>query len=351
MPADLSDALAFARDSETRMPRDLAAFLREHNRDEGVHGAITGPLLPRGDSTGVVLRRGECIARWGAPEQPGVCFSLTKCFVSALAGVAVADGLIGLDDRVAASVPGPWFTGAHNGAITWRHLLQLTSEWRGTLFGKPDAVDWHRVAGGAAPAGTPRKGSARVLQAPGTHWEYNDVRMNALVLALTHVLARALPEVLKARVMDPIGASDEWSWHGYDDAFVKVGDRVLPSVAAGAHWGGGVFASAFDLARLGELYRRRGEWNGRAVLPVSWVDACISPGDVNRSYGMLWWLNEEGAFEGLPRGSFWGGGLGGHLLWIDPAHELVVVTRWIEQERRVPLLRRIVAAIDTETLA
>ncbi len=62
----------------------------------------------------------------------------------------------------------------HNGAVTWRHLLHQTSEWKGTLLDKPDLVDRNRdvVTGDNS-----KKATHCDLQAPGTFYEYNDVRV------------------------------------------------------------------------------------------------------------------------------------------------------------------------------
>ena len=61
-----------------------------------------------------------------------------------------------------------------------------------------------------------KKGAHRDLREPGGFWEYNDVRINRLSLALLRLWRRSLPEVFRAsRVMDPIGASPDWEWRGY----------------------------------------------------------------------------------------------------------------------------------------
>src|SRR3712207_9230350 len=75
-------------------------------------------------------------------------FSVSKSYLATLAGLAVDRGLIrDLDDPVREYVDDGGFDGPHNSRITWRHLLQLTSEWQGTLWCKPDSVDHNRVTG------------------------------------------------------------------------------------------------------------------------------------------------------------------------------------------------------------
>ena len=66
--------------------------------------------------------------------------------------------------------------------------------------------------------------------------------------------------------MAPIGASDTWQWHSYDHGCVEVEGERLPSVPGGSHWGGGLWADAFDHACYGLLMLARGRWRGRRLL-------------------------------------------------------------------------------------
>ena len=112
-----------------------------------------------------------------------------------------------------------------------------------------------------------KKGSKRALQEPGTYWEYNDVRVNQLSFALMRAFGRSLPDVLRERIMDPIGATQTWEWHGYENSWVEVNGTKIQSVSGGAHWGGGLWISTLDHARVGQLMLNRGQWNGMEILP------------------------------------------------------------------------------------
>ena len=221
------------------------------------------------------------------------------------------------------------FDPPHNDAITWHHLLQQTSEWEGTLWDKPDLIDRNRAVGGR-PSTAP-KGSHRDLQPPGGFWEYNDVRVNRLALALLRVWRRPLPEVFRELVMEPIGASPDWEWHGYRNSWVEIGGERVQSVSGGGHWGGGAFISARDQARIGLLMLRRGEWNGRRILSEAWIDRMREPCPLYPQYGYLWWLNTGRQL--YPSGSatsYYARGAGGNLTWIDPDNDLVAVLRWTD---------------------
>jgi len=331
--ARLATAVEFARAHETPWRRDLQAQLEANTFESPPDNEILGATAPRGDPNGMLLRGGAIVASWGDTRRVDMTFSVAKSYLSILAGLAVMDGLItDLDEPVGRTVHDGGFAGPHNGAITWRQLLQQTSEWEGTLFGKADQIDRYRslvTEFQGRPAH--RKGEARPLQAPGSYWEYNDVRVNRLGLALLRRFGRALPEVFAERIMRPIGASADWRWEGYRTSFVDLDGRRVQSVSGGGHWGGGVFIHAEDQARIGLLMLRRGVWNGQRLLPEQWIDHSVAPCPIKPDYGLLWWLNTGRQYKpSASEKSFFALGAGGNITWIDPAHDLVAVLRWID---------------------
>jgi len=326
---DFTDATAYALAHETPWPRTLRAHLESGFFEPAPDNAVIGPLPDRGGPNGVILIDGEVAATWGDPYQIDVTFSVAKSYLSLLAGIAVADGLIrDIDERVALTVDDGGFEGPHNGAITWRHLLTNTSEWEGTLFGKSDVIDRNRDL---AREGKAQKGAARPLQAPGTYWEYNDVRVNRLSLALLRRFRRPLPEVFRERIMDPIGASPDWRWVPYDNAWVDVDGTSMPSVPGGTHWGAGVQIHAHDQAKVGELVRLGGAWKGKQIIPESWLTQSFTPCALKREYGFLWWLNTDGLrAKSAPHGSVFAAGAGGNMTWIERGSRMVAVSRWMD---------------------
>jgi CubicO group peptidase (beta-lactamase class C family) len=123
----------------------------------------------------------------------------------------------------------------------------------------------------------------------------------------------------------------------------------VPVVSGGAHWGGGLFVSAEDLALVGQLHLDRGRAGGRQVLSEQWMDLIWTPCSVKREYGYLWWLNDTNkVWPGAPRTGRCARGNGGrHLLWVDPARNLVVVSRWGEDVGE--LLTDVSAAVPPRT--
>jgi CubicO group peptidase (beta-lactamase class C family) len=329
--ARLAQAVRFAQSHETPWPRDLRRHIEGGHFEPPPFNQILGPTAPRGAPNGLLLRHGRVVASFGDTLAVDMTFSVAKSYLSVLAGIAVADGLIAdLDAPVGRSVTDGGFASEHNRAITWRHLLQQTSEWEGTLWGKSDQIDRNRVVG---VEGRAAKGQARPLRPPGSYWEYNDVRVNRLSLALLHRFQRALPEIFAERIMGPIGASSDWRWEGYENSFVEIGGRRLQSVPGGGHWGGGVFIHAQDQARVALMMLRGGIWEGRRILPADWIAASVAPCDVNPIYGLMWWLNTgRQKYRAASAASFFALGAGGNVCWIDPATDIVAILRWIAPE-------------------
>ncbi len=344
-PARLAEATAFAAERETLWPRDIRAHLESGCFEPPPWNAVIGPTAPRGSPNGLVLRHGKVAARWGDTRQVDMVFSVAKSCLSLLAGLAVADGLIrDLDEPVGATVEDGGFDGPHNGAITWRHLLEQTSEWEGTLWGKPDIIDRNRTLGGDRP--DPKKGEARPLKTPGAFWEYNDIRINRLSLALLRRFGRALPAIFRERIMDPIGASSDWRWEGYENSFVEIGGRQIQSVSGGGHWGGGMFIHAEDLVRIGQLMLERGSWNGRQLVDPAWIGRSVAPAALNPAYGLLWWLNtDRKPYPSASAESYFAKGAGGNYIWIDPANDIVVVLRWLDAPALDGFIARVMAAL------
>jgi CubicO group peptidase (beta-lactamase class C family) len=176
------------------------------------------------------------------------------------------------------------FTSTHNAPITWEHLLRQTSDWSGTLWGKPDWAD-------RPPRNqTPTQWEQPELHQAGPFYKYNDTRINVLALAALYVLKRPLPEVLDESIMTTIGASSSWHWEAYDNAWVEIDGRRMKSVTGGGHFGGGMFVNAYDMARLGYLFLQHGEWEGRQVISRKWIEMARSPGPANNTYGFCNWF-------------------------------------------------------------
>lgn len=360
----LEAAIAFARAHESRAPRDLElAHYQTFGREP--FGQAVGAFHPRGAPTGVIVRHGYLVAEWGEPERADMAFSVTKSFLSTVVGLAFDRGLIPDLDQPVEPAMAPLaalgahlggerfgaerfgqpalldlFATPHNRQITWEQLLRQTSDWEGTLWGKPDWAD--------RPGPTPAEWLTRARATPGSAYEYNDVRVNVLALAALNVWRRPLPQVLKEYVMDPIGASPAWRWLGYENSWVLLDGVAVQSVSGGGHWGGGMFISARDLARFGLLTLREGRWQQRQLLSREWLRRARTPTPAEPSYGFMnFFLNTDRTLlPSAPATAFVHLGNGTNAVYVDPEHELVVVVRWIERAQLDGFVQRVLAALS-----
>jgi CubicO group peptidase (beta-lactamase class C family) len=331
--SDFAEAIAFAQANEVSWTRDPVAEPSRwgvHHVDPPPYNRLRGPVYARGGVSGVIWVRGEEVAAWGAPGRADLTFSVAKTYLALLAGIAHERGLLEPGERVSERLPGLGFDSPHNRAITWEHLLTQTSEWEGECFGMPDQVEHYRqVAHDPKPPGG-KKGQKRPLQEPGTYWEYNDVRINQLSLALLHLFRRPLPEVFMESVLRPLGGGENFRWLGYEDAWVEIDGQRMQSVPGGSHWGAGVAIGARDQARIGQLLLDSGAHEGHQLIPAEWVRKMQEPCAIAPFYGRLAWLNRDGRiFADASRSSWFMTGAGGNYVWIDPEHDMVAVVRWI----------------------
>jgi len=340
-PARLAAAVAGARDRGVVEPRELSEALQESYRKEPGY-RILGPTGRREAPAGLVIRHGRIAAEWGDPERVEMTFSVVKSFLSTVAGLAWQAGRVpDLDEPVGRRVRSGQFESAHNRPISWRHLLNQTSDWQGVLWGIEDWAD--------RPVGDdPQQWANRELHAPGSHFKYNDVRVNLLAYALLQVWRKPLPVVLREQVMDPIGASVTWRWEGYENSWVVLDGQHMQSVSGGGHFGGGLFISSLDLARFGLLMLRNGRWGETQLVPEAWLRMAREPTPVKPAYGFMWWLNTgRQSIPAAPESAYYAAGYGGNYVYIDPDNDLLVVLRWTPALADV--ITDILAALDDAT--
>ena len=236
------------------------------------------------------------------------------------------------------------FEGPHNGAITWRHLLQQTSEWEGTLFGKSDIIDRNR---NLAVEGKGRKGDARPLQAPGSilgiQRRAGEPAGAGAAAPLPPAAARGVRRThhaadrrigrLELARLSHVDGGDRRT-----DDRVGVGRQPLGRRRRDPRRGPGAHRPA-DAAswRVG----------GARLLPESWIDELLTPCALNPNYGLLWWLNTgRTRYPNATETSFFASGAGGNITWVDPENDLVAVMRWMDPASVDGFIRSVMAAIE-----
>jgi CubicO group peptidase (beta-lactamase class C family) len=344
----MGEAIAYAKEHESEWDRSITGVFGVHQNDPAPWNRTWGPLHDRGPVSGVVMVDGRTLASWGEPGRADLTFSVAKMYLALVAGLAWDQGLIrDLDQPIGRQLAGIGFDEGNNALITWRHLLQQTSEWEGDRWGISDQADRYRaVTYGEPPHGN--KGEARPLQKPGTYWEYNDVRINQLSYALMMLFRRPVPEVFREFITRPLGCSEDWQWVGYDTSWVELDGKRVQSVPGGSHWGGGCSIGSLDQALIGQMLFDQGRSrDGRQVLSADWVRQMREPCALAPYYGFLIWLNHQGKiFPSLPASSFFGVGAGSSFTWVEPERKMVVVARWLNSAHADGLFGRVLKAVD-----
>lgn len=362
-PNKLQEAIDFAVAHESNANPNLKIAHYESAFGREPFGYPIGPMKMRGPATGLIIYKGYVVGQWGDPDRVDLTFSVAKSFLSTTAGLAVKEGLISSEKDLVYPYMAPiypyepaklminkadhfeeedtfeLFDTEHNRTITWDHLLRQTSDWEGSLWGKPDWAD------------RPREGvqekRERPQNAPGSLYEYNDTRVNVLALALMNVWRKPLPVVLKSKIMDPIGASDTWRWTGYENSFVIIDGQIMQSVSGGSHWGGGMMLSAWDQARFGYLTLNNGQWEGKQLIPTSWMEKSKTPTPANPGYGFMnYFLNIDREFiPAAPATAFAHIGAGTNMIYVDQENDLVVVARWIPNGDKNELVKLVLESL------
>lgn len=234
----------------------------------------------------MVVRHGKVIAEaWWAPQTPETrhaLWSLSKSFTSTAVGLAIEEGKLSLDDEVLGHFPGkaPLQPSKNLREMRVRDLLCMSTGHETEPRMPPDG-DWVK-AFLAHPV--PFK--------PGTHFRYNSPATFMLSAITQKVTGKAVLEYLKPRLFDPLGiGGPEW---GANPQGITLG-------------GYGLAARTEDIAKFGQLYLQKGQWEGRQLLPASWVARATArqtsngsnpASDWDQGYGYQFWRCRNGAFRG-----------------------------------------------------
>jgi CubicO group peptidase (beta-lactamase class C family) len=302
----------------TLLPRSAPAA-------SGVSSLAIGALLDRLEQKSVechslmVVRHGHVVAEgWWAPysaDRPHLLYSLTKSFTSIAVGLAIADGLLALDDRVAEVLPDhvPAGISAQGRRISVHHLLSMTAGHRTDTL----AEAWQLEPGDLV------KGFLRLpfATAEGTRHAYDNSAAFILARMVERVAGCGLAEFLDGRLFAPMGI-DHAEW-----------DRVGSGAAFGFH---GLHLRTEAVAAFGELLLRGGRWGDQQLVPREWVELATgrhidsrhySEGadgpDFLSGYGYQFWISRHG---------FHGNGAFGQHCVVVPSHDLVVVLTSAQHE-------------------
>jgi CubicO group peptidase (beta-lactamase class C family) len=234
----------------------------------------------------MLVRHGKVVAEgWWKPEaadKPHVLHSLSKSFTSTAVGLAVSEGRLSIDDRVLKFFPddAPEKPSDNLKAMRVRDLLTMNcghqvevkftqdTPWAKTFLAHP----------------VPFK--------PGTHFQYNTPGSFMLSAIVQKVTGQTVLEYLRPRLLEPLGIENpEWGTN-----------------PQGINFGGfGLKLRTEDVAKFGQLYLQKGQWNGKQLFPAAWVELAtskqVSNGsdpdrDWDQGYGFQFWRCRHGEFRG-----------------------------------------------------
>lgn len=252
----------------------------------------------------VILQHGKTLAEgWWTPYSPDIrhqLYSLSKSFLSAAAGFAVTEGLIGLDDFVLSHFPGktPKGANAHLRNMRIRHLLSMNTGHEN----EPDirgTKDWVKAFLSTPPT-----------KEPGTHFLYNSMASYMVSAILQKATGMTVRDYLMPRLFTPLGIPEpEW-------------DTCPKGISAG---GWGLWLNTREIARFGQFLLQKGKWEGKQLLPATWIEtassihsdnSAMSTPDWQQGYGFQFWRCRHGFYRG--DGAF------GQYCIVMESHDMVV---------------------------
>jgi CubicO group peptidase (beta-lactamase class C family) len=280
---------------------------------------------PDGAKELVIVRRGLLI--WQGPDIDAYhnVWSCTKTFTSTVLGLLIADGKCSLDDLAVTYLPGLDDRYPLYSRITLRHLASMSSGYRGQLVDVTAGQPWGDPMHYLEPA--------EPLFEPGTQVQYHDHQVFVLGAILTRLAGEPLKTLFKRRIADPIGLT-KWGW----GVSGQVDGTELNNAAGTPSKAPGIEITARQMARYGLLYLHCGNWNGKQLLPASFVERAgknQAPGVgassfLHGRYGLYWWTNDmmpggKRPWPAAPAGTYAAHGRGCNFCFVVPEWSMVVV--------------------------
>lgn len=318
MPSSTMTAAPVAHRFEEGAPSELPLLFR-------YRGKIidTETFLAETDTSALLVMqdgkvRFERYMLTGGRDVKWLSMSVAKSFVSAAIGIAVGERRIeSIDQPITRYVPS--LAGSAYDGVRIKDVLQMSSGARWNEdYSNPesDVIRFGRILaiGGSLNdfvAGVERE------REPGTYNQYNSADTQALGMLLVKATGRTITDYMTEKLWHPLGMESEAHWllddEGMEMAF------------------GGLNATARDYAKLGELYRLGGRWNGRQLVPEAWVGASVTPDAPHLTpeakaddpfpvgYGYQWWIpaGDEGEYSAI--------GVYNQFIFVNPTRGVVIV--------------------------
>ena len=256
----------------------------------------------------LMLRHGKILAEAYAPSFNATrlhrMYSISKTFVSAAVGLMIGEGRLALTDHVAVFFPErlPEQLHQHIAAATVRDLLMMATPFNTSTYGEYDQ-DWVRTFF-----------YAQATHAPGTVFSYNTAATVVLNAIVEKLADNSLLDYMRPRLLDPIGFSQEAT--------------CILRPEGGAWGGSGVLCTARDLAKFASIFLNHGRWEGKQLLPESYVAEATAKqidtrvaDDVSErqfGYGYQIWRTRNNGFAMI--------GMGGQYAICLPDKDFILIT-------------------------
>lgn len=262
----------------------------------------------------VIVVNGVILAEWGEVDRPFMTHSTRKSFLSALYGNYVKRGVIDLDKSMQdlGIDDEPPLTEVEKKATVRDCLKARSGVFHTALYES---------------AGMKALKPARHSHDPGTYWYYNNWDFNVLCTVFEKLTGKKIFEALEAEIAVPLQMEDFTAKNGW---YVKGKESIHPAYP--------FRITARDMARFGLLMLRKGNWEGKQIIPEEWVEESTryySDAELYHcdGYGYMWWVVKHGnRYPHLPNvklseGAYSARGAGGHYIIVIPDYDMVVVHR------------------------
>lgn len=279
--------------------------------------------LAENASTGLLVLMDGRIAHesyWLGHSREGrhISWSVAKSFVSALVGIAVAEGRIASIELPITDYL-PDFHGTGYDGVAIRDILEMSSGVRFNEDYGDFSSDINRFSRAIALGGTMDSFARTLVRAkdPGSYHHYVSIDTQMLAMLLTRVTGQSITRLLYEDIWDPVGMAYPGYW---------MLDAEGMEVALG-----GLNATLRDYARFGQLYLDEGRVGNRQVVPATWVrDSTTAraphlktgPGNPASSstwgYGYQWWIPDP------DRGDYTAAGIYNQYVYVNPEHRVVI---------------------------
>jgi CubicO group peptidase (beta-lactamase class C family) len=282
---------------------------------------------PEGTRAILVVEDGAIIAERYAPGYDAntrfISYSMAKSYTSTLLGILVGQGRLKLDGP--APVPEWSAPGDPRGKIRLVDMLNMSSGIHSSESASQQVTDTAAMLFGAGRMDVARHGADHPLKyVPGKYWMYSNSTSNVLSGIVRRNVGDTKEAYLKFindYLFDPLGMRS--TTLGFDARGTFVGSTY-------------VWATARDYAKLGLLYLRGGDWNGRRILAKNWTKFVSTPAPASKGeYGGHFWLGpqplataqdpELANSKDWPADEYSARGLFGQVISISPSKRLVVV--------------------------